>query len=304
MIGAVPAASVDDAVAAARPRLLALAYRMLGSMADAEDVVQDAIVKARRAMPPDVDSPVAYLTTVTTRTALDHLRSARVRRESYVGPWLPEPIAVDPAPDGAARAELAESVSMAFLVQLEALSPEERAVLLLHDVFGYAHAEIASMLDRSEGACRQLLRRARRHLDANRPRFAVDRGRQQELVRRFLHACTTGDVASFLAVLADDATLVSDGGAEVKAARRPILGAWRVARFLAGVLRRKAATGSARLLSLHGEPVLALLDGSRLDSLVFVAPAADGDDRIGTVWFLRNPTKLDRVRPLVEQAGP
>ena len=169
MIDAMDPSTLDEAAIEAQPRLLGIAYRMLGSMADAEDVVQEALLKAHRAAPDDIDSPVAYLTTLTTRTAIDHLRSARVRRESYVGPWMPEPVIDDPAADASGPALLADSLSMAFLVVLESLSPEERAALLLYDVFGYSHAEMAKVLDRSEGASRQLLRRARQRIEADRP---------------------------------------------------------------------------------------------------------------------------------------
>jgi RNA polymerase sigma-70 factor (ECF subfamily) len=296
-----PALALEEVAEAARPRLVALAYRMLGSMSDAEDVVQDALVKAHRAAPSDLDAPEAYLTTITTRTAIDYLRSARVRREAYVGPWLPEPVLEDPAPDVAARAVINDSISMAFLVVLESLSPDERAALLLHDVFGYRHAEVARLLDRSEAACRQLLRSARRRIEAERPRFEVARDRHERLVRQFLDAVNGGSLEDFLGVLTEDATLVSDGGASVKAARRPITGARRIARFLSSVLYRGDLPLACRRVVVNGDVALALLSGGRLTTVVFL----DGDEqgRIDTLWFVRNPAKLARIRVAIERSG-
>jgi RNA polymerase sigma-70 factor, ECF subfamily len=299
MISAVTTA-IDEAAAASRPRLLALAYRMIGSMSDAEDVVQDAILKARKAPPEDLDSPVAYLTTVTTRTAIDHLRSARVRRESYVGPWLPEPILDDPAADVADHAVLSESLSMAFLVVLENLAPEERAALLLHDVFGYSHAEVAAILRRTENSSRQLLFRARQRVEAERPRFDVDAARRDEVVASFKAACEGADFDAFLRLLTDDAVLVSDGGAKARAARHPVRGAVRIARFLSHTLRPGRGQRQHRVITVNGAPALALLDGGRLTSLFFVEP--DANDRIGAVRIVRNPDKLQHVRAAVEES--
>jgi RNA polymerase sigma-70 factor, ECF subfamily len=298
MIAPVDPTPLDEVAAEAQPRLLAIAYRMLGSMTDAEDVVQEALLKAHRAAPSDLDAPVAYLTTLTTRTAIDHLRSARVRRETYPGPWLPEPVPEDPAPDASAPALLADSLSMAFLVVLESLSPEERAALLLHDVFGYSHAELAGVLDRSEGASRQLLRRARRRIEADRPRFDVDLERRDRLVRQFRAACEGGDLDAFLAVLTEDATLVSDGGGVVTAARRPVVGATRVARFLANVVNRRVDDRELRPVTVNGQPALAFLFRGRLGLVVVLDPAPDG--RIGTIRFVLNPAKLAHVRTAIE----
>jgi RNA polymerase sigma-70 factor (ECF subfamily) len=298
MIGAMDPGTLDVAAAEAHPRLLAIAYRMLGSMTDAEDVVQDALLKAHRAAPVDLDSPVAYLTTLVTRTAIDHLRSARVRRETYPGPWLPEPVVDDPAPDASAAALLADSLSMAFLVVLESLSPEERAALLLHDVFGYSHAEMATILDRSVGASRQLLRRARQRIQADRPRFDVDLERRDQLVRRFRDACEGGDLEAFLTVLTDDVTLITDGGGVVSAARHPVVGAARVARFLANVLKRERAIRETRIVTVNGQPALAVLYGGRLGLVVVLEPADDG--RADLLRFVRNPAKLAHVRAAIE----
>ncbi|MBN2623669.1 MAG: RNA polymerase sigma factor SigJ [Acidimicrobiales bacterium] len=283
-------ATLERAAVEARPRLVAIAYRMLGSMSDAEDVVQDALVRAQRNAPADVDEPVAYLTTVTTRLAIDHLRSARVRRESYVGPWLPEPVLADPLLDAATQVEMADSLSMAFLVVLEALSPEERATLLLHDVFGHSHAEVGAMLGRSVEASRQMLRRARVAVEAERPRFAVDPARHEALVRRFLAACHGGDMAAFLALLTDDVTYVADGGGVVTAVPRPIRGAARVARLLGYFTRLERVTSQFALVPINGQPAVAVREDGRLTGAVLVDPAPDG--RIAAVRWVRNPTKL------------
>lgn len=269
---------------------------MTGSLSDAEDIVQDALLRAHRARVDDIESPAAYLTTITSRLAIDHLRSARVRRESYVGPWLPEPITADPAPDAAASAELADTLSMAFLVVLETLSPDERAVLLLHDVFAYPHADIAEMLGRTAASSRQLLRRARRRIEAERPRAVADAAQRDEVLHRFLDACEGGDMEAFLSLLTEDAVLTFDGGAEVRtAARHPIRGADRVARFLAFVMGRLADGGTITSVVLNGGPAaLVTADGGEIIGAVFVEPAAGG--AAAEVRWVRNPTKLAGLR--------
>lgn len=288
--------TLDQMALNERARLLGLAYRMIGSRSDAEDVVQEALLRVHRAAATEVECPAAYLTTITTRLAIDHLRSARVRRESYVGPWLPEPIAADPAPDAVSRAVLGDTLSMAFLVALETLTPLERAVLILHDVFAYSHAEIATMLERSEAASRQLLRRARRRLQDGTPRAEVDLALRDELTRRFVDVCGGGDFDGFLALLTADAELVFDGGAEVKtAARRPIRGADRVARFLAFAMHRIAAHRRVVPSSLNGGPAVLIYANPRtLIGAVFIEPSVDG--RVGAIRWVRNPTKLTGLR--------
>lgn len=288
------AASIDDVLAQERPRLVALAYRMLGSMADAEDVVHDAVLRTRAAAPSDLVSPGAYLTTATTRAAIDHLRSARVRRERYVGPWLPEPVMADPIGDPAAAAELADSLSMAFLVVLESLTPAERAALLLHDVFGVPHAQVADALGVSAAASRQLVHRARQHLEARRPRFDVDRARHAELVERFTAACNGASIDEFVELLAADATYVADGGASTKAARHPIVGVARVSRFMAYVYGRPSRSRSAQGIVLNGAPAIAIHVRGRVDTVLFVEPGADG--RASTIYAVRNPDKLAGVQ--------
>jgi RNA polymerase sigma-70 factor (ECF subfamily) len=287
---------VFDAIALAeRPRLLGLAYRMLGSYSDAEDVVQDALLRFHAVHTNEIISSAAYLTTVTTRLAIDHLRSARVRRESYVGPWLPEPIASDPAPDASSRAVVRDSLSIAFLVMLERLSPTERAVLVLHDVFAYTHAEIGSMLDRSDTSCRQLLRRARQRIGDDRAATEVPPSRRHEVVRRFVSACEGGDFDAFLSALMADVELVFDGGPTVKtAARRPIRGADRVARFLAFAITRTGAGRRVEPTMLNGGPAALIFTGrDALIGAVFIEP--DEHHHAAVIRWIRNPSKLQHL---------
>ena len=273
---------------AARPMLFALAYRMLGSTTEAEDVLQEAWLRAATAV--DVRNPEAWLTTVVTRLCLDVLGSARARREDYVGPWLPEPLVTD-GPEEAA--ELADSVSLAFLVLLESLTPAERAAFLLREVFRFDYPEVATMLDRSEASCRQLVSRAHRHVDERRTRFTADRAQAQELSLRFLLACQTGDLGAVTSMLADDAVLVSDGGGKVSAARRPITGSDKVGRFLIGVLHKPGAElVSYRPALVNGEPgVIGLVDG-----VVVTAVAVEvAGDLISGIRIVSNPDKLSGV---------
>src|SRR3954447_13517237 len=208
----------------------AIAYRMLGSVGEAEDVVQEAMIRLHATDPADVRSPTAYAATVPGRRALDELRSARAQRERYVGSWLPEPVLGEPDP--AERAELRESLTAAFLVVLEALGPVERAVFVLHDLFDLPYAEVAAVVDRSEATCRQIAARARRHVAERRPRFDPPARRRDELVGGFFAALDAGDVAGLERMLADDVVFVGDGGGRGPAVRQPVVGTLRVARFL------------------------------------------------------------------------
>jgi RNA polymerase sigma-70 factor (ECF subfamily) len=274
---------------AARPMLFALAYRMLGSTSEAEDVLQDAWLRASTAS--DVRNAEAWLTTVVTRLCLDVLGSARVRREEYVGPWLPEPlVSSDDGPEQAA--ELADSVSLAFLVLLEELSPPERAAFLLREVFAFDYAQVAAMLERTEAACRQLVSRAHSHVDARRRRFTADRARAQELSLSFLAACQSGDLATVTSLLAEDAVMVSDGGGKVSAARRPINGPDKIGRFLIGVLHKPGPEITYVAATVNGEPgVLGLVDG-----VVITAVAVEVvDDLITGIRIVSNPDKLARI---------
>jgi RNA polymerase sigma-70 factor (ECF subfamily) len=287
---------LDRAAMSERPRLLGIAYRMTGSYHDAEDIVQEALLRMHRAAPTGIESPPAYLTTITTRLAIDHLRSARIRREVYPGPWLPEPIAADPSPDAASQAVLDDTLSIAFLLMLETLGAQERAVLVLHDVFAYTHGEIAGILERSEASSRQLLRRARQHLQAQQPHRVVDPARHDEVVRRFIAACNGGDFELFLDALSADVELVFDGGPDIKtAARRPITGAARVARFLAYAMSRLGEHRHIHVTTLNGQPaVLIAAHTGTLIGAVFIEPGHD--DRAAIIRWVRNPNKLDHLR--------
>src|SRR5206468_1256646 len=229
------------------PLMFSIAYRMTGSISDAEDIVQEAFLRLTRALRDgtSIDSPKAFLATVTTRLAISHLRSARVRRESYVGAWLPEPLLADPDPDPAERAEMSDSLSMAFLVLLESLTPTERAVFLLHEVFGYDYKEIAGITGKSETNCRQILTRARHHVDDGKPRFDASREQREEVARRFFAAAEGGDLGDLLELLAPDVVMVGDGGGKAWATAQPISGAERVARLLLGLYRRAPRWASA-----------------------------------------------------------
>jgi RNA polymerase sigma-70 factor (ECF subfamily) len=274
-----------------RPLLFGIAYRMVGTVGDAEDIVQEAFLRLHRETV-EVRSPEAFLTTVTTRLAIDHLRSARVRRETYVGPWLPEPlIAASEEEDPAVHAEMADTLSLAFLVLLERLTPQERAAFLLREVFGQPYGEIAQVLDRSEESCRQLVARAKRHIDAERPRFDVDRRRHEEITDRFVQACATGDIEALTAMLAADAVLVSDGGGNFPAARKPVAGAARVAKALAGITRQRAPelSGVDRV-TVNGRPGLLLRATGGAPQSVVALDVVDG--LIQTVRTQVNPEKL------------
>jgi RNA polymerase sigma-70 factor (ECF subfamily) len=213
----------DEHLAAARRRAFAIAYRMLGSVSEAEDIAQEAVLRLACAGEP-IAEPAAWITTTATRLSIDVLRSARARRETYVGPWLPEPLIGSSRDDAASHVEVADSLSQAFLVMLERLTPAERAAFLLREVFDYEYTEIARILDRSEVNARQLVTRARKHLGAGRPRFDADRALRDRLLERFLAAADDGDVAAPEALLAQDAVLYSDGGGKAPAARKPLYG--------------------------------------------------------------------------------
>ena len=233
-----PDVSDAEAFEAHRDLMFSLAYRMLGTITDAEDAVQDAWLRWSAAPRSQVTDQRAYLARIAVNTALNRLRSARARREAYVGPWLPEPLLTETGPDPAERAEQAESVSMAMLVVLESLTPDERAVFVLREVFGFSHAEIGAALGRPDAAVRQLAHRAREHVQARRPRFDVDWNQQREVTDRFLAAAAGGDIEGLVSVLAPNVTLLTDGGGKTRAALRPINGAAKVARFMAGIATR------------------------------------------------------------------
>ncbi|GHA28785.1 RNA polymerase sigma24 factor [Streptomyces spiroverticillatus] len=280
-----------------RPVLIGVAYRMLGRVADAEDVVQEAWLRWSAEDREEVRTPRAYLVRITTRLAIDRLRHVQSRREAYVGPWLPEPLATDldaSVPDTAERAVLAESVSLAVLVVLESLSPLERAVFVLREAFGFPYGEIAAALDRSDAAVRQLAGRARKHVDARKPRFDVDPAERQELTERFLAAAAGGDLGDLLALLAPEVRLVGDGGGKVRLSLRVVESADKVARFLAGIAKKAAPGTEIRFAELNGGPALVSSVDGVVDA-VFQLDVADG--LIQTVYIMRNPDKLSALLP-------
>ncbi|MFI1393924.1 RNA polymerase sigma-70 factor [Streptomyces sp. NPDC020681] len=275
-----------------RPLLTGVAYRMLGRAADAEDVVQDAWLRWSADERDDVLEPRGYLVRITTRLAIDRLRQAQSRREAYVGPWLPEPIATDfgPAlPDTAERAVLAESVSLAVLVVLEALSPLERAVFVLREAFGFPYGEIATTLERSEAAVRQLAGRARRHVEERKPRFDVDPAERRDLTERFLAAAAGGDLDALLTLLAPDVRLVGDSGGKAKAPLRVMESADKVGRFLFAVAKEPVPGLDFRFVEVNGAPALIVLTAGKLDSVIQLEIL---DGRIQCVYIIRNPDKL------------
>ena len=278
-----------------RDLMFAVAYRMLGTVADAEDAVQDAWLRWSAAPRRGVTQPRAYLTKIITNTSLNRLRSVRARRESYLGPWLPEPLLTRENPDSSERAVVAESVSLAMLVVLESLTPEERAVFVLREVFGLTHGEIGEALGRTDASVRQLAHRAREHVQARRPRFAVDRGQQREVTRRFLDAADGGDIDQLMAVLAPEVTLTSDGGGVARAARRPVTGAAKVARLLAGLTRKTSRDFPGRrseLAQINGGPGLLITVGGR----AYAAMTWEISGGLVTaIHLITNPEKLAAI---------
>ncbi len=281
---------------ALRPRLFGIAYRMTGSVGDAEDACQDAWLRWQRVDPTTVDNPEAYLVRVVTRLALDRLTSAQRRRETYVGPYLPEPlVADDAATQPEVAAELADSLTLAFLVLLDELTPKERAVLLLHDVFGYPFDEIATMVDLSPAACRQLASRTRHKLDHERASLRrPDEAREHELVGNLLATVASGDIEAVMELLAPDVVLLSDGGAQRHAARRPVVGVDRVARLVVNLAKRSLATRDVRMVQVNGETGLLFLDDGRPDFTLSFSFTPDG--RVRRFYSQLNPEKLRHLR--------
>ncbi|HEV2757663.1 MAG TPA: RNA polymerase sigma-70 factor [Actinomycetota bacterium] len=285
-----------------RPASFAIAYRMLGSVSEAEDVVQEALLRVHQALEAgeEISSPRAFVTTVTTRLAINELRSARSRRERYVGEWLPEPIITKGDDDPARHAETADSLSLALLVLLESLSPEQRAVLLLRDVFGYAYPEIAPIVGKTEDNVRQLATRARRHVEERRPRFETTRRQHAELARVFLVAAEQGDVGGLEALLAHDVELTADGGGKAPALNRPLRGRSRVAHAVAGWTRRAMGVPgvSTRVAEVNGGPGAVLLDAQQRLLGVLAVEFAGG--RITSVMVVVNPEKLKHLGPVAD----
>jgi RNA polymerase sigma-70 factor (TIGR02957 family) len=279
-----------------RPASFAIAYRMLGSVAEAEDVVQEALLRVHQALDTGerLASPRAFIATVTTRLAINELRSARARRESYVGEWLPEPIVTEGQDDPAGHAEMADSLSVAMLVLLESLSPEQRAVLLLHDVFDYGYAEIAQIVGKSEGNVRALATRARQHVEQRRPRFQTTREQREELAARFFQAAEQGDLAGLEALLASDVTLTGDGGGKVPALAQTLRGRSRVARTLIGSLLSGSVPGvSLRRIEINSGPGALYLDTR--DRLIAVVALDITGGQITSISSIVNPDKLTHL---------
>lgn len=279
-----------------RPYLFSIAYRMLGSAMDAEDMVQETYLRYQATPPETVHSLKAYLATILTRLCMDQLQLARRKRELYIGPWLPEPIPTAETPEVAdpeRRVETEESISLAFLVLLEQLQPFERAVFLLREVFGYEFAEIAAMLDKSEAACRRSFSRAKLHLRAHRPRFPASRETHRQLLSGYFQAVRTGEMSPLMNLLSEDVTLWADGGGKVKqAALRPIRGRDAVARFSLGTKRFWPENARVELAEVNGQAALIV----RANGHVFSALTIDVEDgRIQTIWVMANPDKLARV---------
>jgi RNA polymerase sigma-70 factor (ECF subfamily) len=281
-----------------RPLLFSIAYRLLGSVAEAEDVVQEAWLRYETA-PTRPRSPKAFLSAVVTRASIDVLRSARVRREQYVGDWLPEPLLVDPYQDPARSAELADSVSMAALLLLERLSPLERAVFVLREVFAYEFSDVAAVVGRSEAACRQLLVRARRHIEDGRPRFEADRQQRDALAARFFDALRHGDVEGLRDVLAGDVQLVGDAGGKAPALGRTVVGVDRVARLLASLFPRLGLVGATLQESpVNAQPGAILRDRAGKVAYAFTIEVLGGQVR--TIRSVGNPDKLRHLGPAAD----
>jgi RNA polymerase sigma-70 factor (ECF subfamily) len=317
------ASTVTGVFAEHREFLVGVAYRILGRMADAEDVVQEAWLRWTRADPEQIEHPRAFLIRVTTRLAIDRLRRIKARREEYVGPWLPEPalssqvlpdsIGADPAE----QVELAESVSMALLVVLETLSPLERAVFVLREVFGMSHAEVAEVVGRSEAAVRQLAARARAHVQARRPRFRSDPQTRRQVAERFMTACATGNVDALMAVLAPDVTLVADGGGRARSPRVPLHGADKIVRFLQAISRPEntakflasiglgdvardaAGQRGVRVAEVNGAPAFLAVVGDRVVTVLTVEVVGD---RVQTIHLVANPEKLAGLTPALRMS--
>jgi RNA polymerase sigma-70 factor (ECF subfamily) len=279
-----------------RNLLMGIAYRILGRVADAEDVVQEAWLRWSAVKQEEVDNPRAFLIHIATNLALDRLRRIKAQHEAYVGEWLPEPILTDPDP--ANRVELAESVSMAMLVVLETLSPLERVVFVLNEAFGISYAELAEILGRSAAAVRQIAHRARQHVEERRARFDQDADRRREVAERFLAAAASGELKPLVAALAPDVTLVADGGGLVRAPLRPVVGAEKVARFLVAAQARQPLPAAAfHLATINGGPGI-VIEAPGVSPSVVLLDSRDG--AIATIYLLANPQKLSglSVRPV------
>jgi RNA polymerase sigma-70 factor, ECF subfamily len=289
-----------------RPLLFSIAYRIVSSVSEAEDIVQEAFLRFHRSQSEgaDIDSPRAWLSTVTTRLAINQVRSARARRETYVGTWLPEPLLTDPASDASVHAETADSLSMAFLVLLESLSPVERAVFLLREVFDYGYDEIAAVVGKSEENCRQIAVRARRQVEAKKPRFEPSRRRREELARRFFDAIGDGDLEGLTRMLAADSVSYSDGGGKASAFPHPMHGRERIVRVLLrfGEWRVQLGAERMRLAEVNGQPGALFLSRDGRAVLVVSVDIAEG--LVQTIRAVSNPEKLRHLDPTAGHGWP
>jgi RNA polymerase sigma-70 factor (ECF subfamily) len=281
-----------------RPLLFSIAYRMLGSVTEAEDILQDTYLRFRSAVLGEIESPKAYLSTIVTRMCLNQLTSARARREAYVGPWLPEPILSNGHPELTSpevHAAQQDSVSLAFLVLLERLTPAERAVFLLREVFDYEYGEIARMLDKSDAACRKLFSRAKDNIAANRPRFQVSSEEHRRLLEQFMRAAGSGDLDGLMTLLAEDVTFWGDGGGKVRgAALQPVHGRVNVARFVIGVTARFTPAGAQfAVADVNSKPTLLIRHPDGTPAIVVSIDVDEG--RIHNVWAIANQDKLGAV---------
>jgi len=280
-----------------RTLLFSIAYRMLANVADAEDLLQETFIRWQQARDDEIRSPRAFLVTILSRLCINHLQSARVQREQYVGPWLPEPIVTGPGSDPLEIVRIDESLSVAFLVVLERLTPMERAVFLLREVFEYEYAEIASVVDQSETNCRQIFSRAKHHVSAMRPRFKTSEGEKRELLERFLQATSSGNLEGLVSLLAHDVVLYSDGGGKAVAAPNLIRGADKAARGALGTLQKLTPKNLVtRLAQINGNPgIVSYLDGNPYSVLTFEAD----DGHITAIYVVTNPDKLAHVPRLL-----
>lgn len=298
-----------DLFESSRGRLEAIAYRLLGSAGDAEDAVQDTFLRWHAADRERIETPEAWLTKVLTNICLNQLTSARARRETYVGQWLPEPVlAGDRMLGPADTAEQRESVSLAVLVLMERLSPNERAVYVLREAFGYAHREIGEILDLTESNCQQIHRRAKQHLTTDRARAEVDAAAARKVVEEFLTAALSGDTEPLIRLLTDDAVSVADGGARVRARRTPVIGALGIARYLRGLFRpgpaKRAHVGGSAVLHaavVNGAPAILIAGGERILGVMCLAATPDG---VEAIHIQVNPDKLERITRQWAAAGP
>ena len=287
-----------------RGLIFSIAYRMLGSVADAEDIVQESLLRFHRAQAAGtaIESAKSYLAAIATRLAIDQLRSARVRREEYVGSWLPEPLIAEREPDAARHAEITESLSMAFLLILETLSPIERAVFLLREVFEYGYDDISAIVEKTAENCRQIFVRAKQRIELGKPRFESSTEKRDELARRFLTACEAGDLDGLVKLLAADATFYGDGGGKVAVAvRQPVHGSDRVARLLHGIIfKRKHLEMRMRPVTVNGQPGAMMLDSQ--ERVIFVFALDIADNAVQSIRSVINPDKLRHLGPLSDLA--